>query len=152
MKFQKLVAINSIPCHLIPNMWTQKIYVWRTPKCDGTLKCNGTTTSDSLPKTPMFWHAKGRCIFVLAVPRCNDLPLLSLLIFTTRLFPPSCWFWICSSDVTNDVALTWRNIHIQTASDFGVTGNRTLELTIGLWHWPSGFGVLHIYTDIRVHL
>lgn len=165
MKFQKLEAINSIPCHLIPNMWTQKIDVWRTPKCDGTLKCNGTTTSDSLPKTPMFWLAKGRwsaCIrifcsthvyiFVLAVPRCKDLPLLSLLIFTTRLFPPSCWFWICSSDVTNDVALTWRNIHIQTASDFGVAGNRTLELTIGLWHWPSGFGVLHIYTEIRVHL
>lgn len=91
-------------------------------------------------------------IFVLAVPRCKDLPLLSLLIFTTRLFPPSCWFWICSSDVTNDVALTWRNIHLQTASDFGVASNRTLELTIGLWHWPSGFGVLHIYTEMRVHL
>lgn len=60
MKFQKLEAINSIPCHLIPNMWTQKFYVWRTPKCDGTLKCNGTTTSDSLPKTPMFWLAKVR--------------------------------------------------------------------------------------------
>lgn len=76
LKFQKLEAINSIPCHLIPNMWTQKIYVWRTPKCDGTLKCNGTTTSDSLSKTPMFWLAKGRwsaCIRIFLLNTCIHL-------------------------------------------------------------------------------
>lgn len=115
------------------------------PRCFDLPKSDG-------PRAFAYFCSTHVYIFVLAVPRCKDLPLLSLLIFTTRLFPPSCWFWICSNDVTNDVALTWRNIHIQTASDFGVAGNRTLELIIGLWHWPSGFGALHIYTEIRVHL
>lgn len=126
-------------------MVPQHLIVCPKPRCFDLTKSDG-------PRAFAYFCSTHVYIFVLAVPRCKDLPLLSLLIFTTRLFPPSCWFWICSSDVTNDVALTWRNIHIQTASDFGVTGNRTLELTIGLWHWPSGFGALHIYTEIRVHL
>lgn len=120
-------------------MVPQHLIVCPKPRCFDLPKADG-------PRAFAYFCSTHVYIFVLAVPRCKDLPLLSLLIFTTRLFPPSCWFWICSSDVTNDVALTWRNIHIQTASDFGVAGNRTLELTIGLWHWPSGFGVLHIYT------
>lgn len=62
-----------------------------------------------------------------------------------------CWFWIDSSDVTNNVTMTWCNKHIHTASDFGVASHRTLVQTIGLWHdhrtlaWPLDFGVLHTY-------
>lgn len=123
-------------------MVPQHLIVCPKPRCFDLPKSDG-------PRAFAYFCSTHVYIFVLAVPRCKDLPLLSLLIFTTRLFPPSCWFWICSSDVTNDVALTWRNIHIQTASDFGVAGNwtycwadyRALALTIGLW------GLTYIYRN-----
>lgn len=108
-------------------MVPQHLIVCPKPRCFDLPKADG-------PRAFAYFCSTHVYIFVLAVPRCKDLPLLSLLIFTTRLFPPSCWFWICSSDVTNDVALTWRNIHIQTASAWQA---------IGLKSWLSGFGTDH---------
>lgn len=71
---------------------------------------------------------------VLAVLHLKDFFIISVNFHHSSLSLSSmfgCWIQICSSDVTNGVAMT--NKRIKTTLDFDVSGHRTWGESIGLW-------------------
>lgn len=140
-------------------MWTQKNYVWRTPKCDGTLKCNGTTTSDSLPKTPMFWLDKVRWSACIRIFFAQHMYTSLFSQFPgVKTFPSyHCWFLqlvsfphrVDSEYVAAMSPMTspWRGVtyifrqHRRGRQSDLRADYRALALTIGLW------GLTYIYRN-----
>lgn len=110
-------------------MVPQHLIVCPKPRCFDLPKSDG-------PRAFAYFCSTHVYIFVLAVPLCKDLPLLSLLIFTTRLFPHR----VDSEYVAAMSPMTspWRGV------TYIFRQHRTLAWqAIGLYSWLSGVGTDH---------
>lgn len=110
-------------------MVPQHLIVCPKPRCFDLPKADGPRVFAHFCSTHVY-------IFVLAVSRCKDLPLLSLLIFTTRLFPHR----VDSEYVAAMSPMTspWRGV------TYIFRQHPTLAWrAIGLYSWLSGFGTDH---------